>query len=123
MADSYISREELLKTLKNYRDIGEMWNTKVCDPDTILRVLQVVENLVNCAPAVGPRQLGNELAKAKDAALKFHLKMLKAQRQYDDKQYTLAESTNSVLAMGFYKGQVTVEEQVIDWLERMVGNG
>ena len=123
MADSYISREELLKTLKNYRDIGEMWNTKVCDPDTILRVLQVVENLVNCAPAVGPRQLGNELAKAKDAALKFHLKMLKAQRQYDDKQYTLAESTNSVLTMGFYKGQVTVEEQVIDWLERMVGNG
>lgn len=123
MSDRYISREGLLKTLKNYRNIGGMWNTKVCDPDTILRVLQVVENLVNCAPAVGPRQLGNELAKAKDAALKSHLKILKAQRQHDDEQYLLAESTNSVLTMGFYKGQVTVEEQVIDWLERMVGNG
>ena len=61
MADRYISREWLLKELGKYKDIREKWNTKVCDPDTILRVLQVVENLVNIAPNIGPMQLNTRL--------------------------------------------------------------
>lgn len=35
----------------------------------------------------------------------------------------MAESVNSIMPMGFYKGRVQVEEQVIDWLERMVRDG
>ena len=80
MADRYISREWLLKTINAYKNI-KTWNTKVCDPDTVLRVLQVNEN------------------------------------------YIMAESVNNIMPMGFYKGRVQVDEQVIDWLERMVRDG
>lgn len=120
MADRYISREWLLKELGKYRDIREKWNTKVCDPDTILRVLQVVENLVNIAPNIGPMQYGNKKLEVKNAALKFQLEHLKRQRQHDDENYVMAESVNNIMPMGFCKGRVQVEEQVIDWLERMV---
>lgn len=63
-ADRYISREWLLKTLAKYKDIGS-WNTEVCDADTISRVLDVVENAVNGAPSIGPRQCANKILTAK----------------------------------------------------------
>ena len=120
MADRYISREWLLEELGKYKDIREKWNTKVCDPDTILHVLHVMENLVNIAPNIGPIQYGNKKLEVKNAALKSELKHLKRQRQHDNENYIMAESVNNIMLMGFYKGRVQVEEQVTDWLERMV---
>lgn len=119
MADRYISREWLLKELGKYKNL-KTWNTEVCDPDTILRVLQVIENTINRAPDIGPRQYGNKKSEVKNAALKFELGRLKMQRQNDDEHYIMAESVNNIMLMGFHKGRVQVEEQVIDWLERMV---
>lgn len=122
MADRYISREWLMKELSEYKNF-KTWNTEVCDPDTILRVLQVIENTINRAPDIGPRQYGNKKLEVKNAALKFELGHLKRQRQNDDENYIMAESVNSIMPMGFYKGRVQVEEQIIDWLERMVRDG
>lgn len=59
----------------------------------------------------------------KNAALQFQLAHLKRLRQHDDEQYVVTESVNNVMLMGFYKGRIQIEEQVIDWLERMVRNG
>ena len=122
MADRYISRGWLLKEMGEYKNL-KTWNTEVCDPDTILRVLQVIENTINRAPDIGPRQYGNKKLEAKNAALKFELGHLKRQRQNHDENYIMAESVNSIMPMGFYKGRVQVEEQIIDWLERMVRDG
>ena len=77
MADRHISREWLLEELGKYKDIREKWSTKVCDPDTILRVLHVMENLVNIAPNIVPIQYGNKKLEVKNAALKSELKYLK----------------------------------------------
>lgn len=63
----YISRKWVLKTLEEYKDI-KTWNTDVCDADTVLRVLQVIENVVNRAPDIGPRQYSNKILAAKNAA-------------------------------------------------------
>lgn len=60
MADRYISREWLLKELSEYKNL-KTWNTEACDPDTILWVLQVIENTINRAPDIGPRQYGNKI--------------------------------------------------------------
>lgn len=121
MADC-ISREWVLKKLEEHKNI-KTWNTDVCDADTVLRVLQVIENVVNRAPGISPRQYSNKILAAKNAALEFQLKHLKRQRQLDDENYVIAESVGNVMPMGFYNGRVQVEEQIIDWLERMVRNG
>lgn len=122
MADRYISREWLMKELSEYKNL-KTWNNEVCDPDTILRVLQVIENTINRAPDIGQRQYEDKKLEVKNAALKFELGHLKRQRQNDDENYIMAESVNSIMPMGFYKGRVQVEEQIIDWLERMVRDG
>lgn len=122
MAERYISREWMLKTLEEYKNI-KTWNTDVCDADTVLRVLQVIENVVNRAPDIGPRQYGNKILAAKNAALDFQLKHLKRQRQNDGENYVIAESVGNFVTMGLYQGRGQVEDQVIDWLERMVRNG
>lgn len=88
-----------------------------------MRVLQVIEAVVNSAPDIGPRQYGNKILAAKNVALEFQLKHLKRQRQHDDENYIIAESVGNVMPMGFYKGRVQVEDQIIDWLERMARNG
>ncbi len=59
----------------------------------------------------------------KNVALQFQLTHLKKLRQHDDEQYVVTESVNNVMLMGFHKGRIQIEEQVIDWLERMVRNG
>lgn len=59
----------------------------------------------------------------KNVALQFQLTHLKKLRQHDDEQYVVTESVGNVMLMGFYKGRIQIEEQVIDWLERMVRNG
>ena len=122
MAERYISLEWLLKTINDYKNI-KTWNTEACDPDTVLRVLQVIENTINRAPDIGPRQYGNKKLEVKNAALDFQLKHLKRQRQHDDENYVIAESVCNFVPMGFYQGRVQVEDQIIDWLERMTRNG
>lgn len=74
MADRYISRDWLLKVLADYKNIGT-WNLDVCDADTVLRVLEVLENKVKGAPGIGPRKLGNKLLAAKNVALEVHLNL------------------------------------------------
>lgn len=59
----------------------------------------------------------------KNVALQFQLTHLKKLRQHDDEQYAVTESVGNVMLMGFYKGRIQIEAQVIDWLERMVRNG
>lgn len=59
----------------------------------------------------------------KNVALQFQLTHLKKLRQHDDEQYVVTESVGNVMLMGFYKGRIQIEAQVIDWLERMVRNG
>lgn len=122
MADRFISREWLLKTINDYKDI-KTWNTEVCDPDTVLRVLQVVENLVKGAPDIGPRQYGNKMLAAKNMALKFELELTTRRIEEHMNAYRRSEITNALLSMGFYKGLVTAEQEKLDWLERMVQDG
>lgn len=122
MADRYMSCEWLLKTINDYKNI-KTWNTEVCDPDTVLRVLQVVENLVKGAPAIGPRQYGNKMLAAKNMALKFELELTNRRVDEHMNAYRRSESTNALLSMGFYKGLVTAELEKLDWLERMVQDG
>ena len=59
----------------------------------------------------------------KNVALQFQLTHLKKLRQHDDEQYVVTESVGNVMLMGFYKGRIQIEAQVIDWPERMVRNG
>ena len=122
MMDHYISRERLLTTLAEYKNL-KFWNTGICDSDTILRVLEVVENLVNNAPPIGQKQVSNELLQAKNAALKFHLNVLIQRILQDEEEYRRFETIGSEITMGFYKGKITAEEQTRSWLETMVQNG
>lgn len=122
MADRYISREWLLKTINDYKNI-KTWNTEVCDPDTVLRVLQVVENLVKGAPDIGPRQYGNKMLAAKNMALKFELESTNRRIEEHVNAYRRSESTNASLSMRFYQGLITAEHEKRRWLERMVQDG
>ena len=122
MADRFISREWLLKTINDYKNI-KTWNTEVCDPDTVLRVLQVVENLVKGAPDIGPRQYGNKMLAFKNMALKFELESTNRCIEEHLNAYRRYESTNNLLLMCFYKGLVTAEQEKHYWLERMVQDG
>lgn len=122
MADRYISLEWVLKTINDYKNI-KTWNTEVCDPDTVLRVLQVIENTINRAPDIGPGQYGNKMLAAKNMALKFELELTNRRIDEHMNAYRHSESINALLSMGFYKGLVTAELEKLDWLERMVQDG
>lgn len=122
MADRCISREWLLKTINDYKNI-KTWNTEVCDPDTVLRVLQVIENTINRAPDIGPRQYGNKMLAAKNMALKFELELTNRRIEEYMNAYRHSESINALLPMSFYKGLVTAEQEKRNWLERMVQDG
>ena len=123
MADRYISREWLLKELRKYKDIREKWNTKVCDPDTILRVLQVVENLLNIAPNIGPMQYGNKELEAISLALKSHLDLLKEQLRHDEQDRDIAGLLVGAAEEKFCAGRCEATKEEIGWLERMVRDG
>ena len=122
MADRFISREWLLKTINDYKNI-KTWNTEVCDPDTVLRVLQVVENLVKGAPDLGPRQYGNIMLAAKNIALKLELESTSRCIGEHLNAYRRHESNNDLFAMAFYTGLITAERGMRDWLEKMVQDG
>ena len=99
--------------------------------DQIGRALQLGEGdfdtlMVYAADLIEAQAAEIEKLKAqevKNVALQFQLTHLKKLRQHDDEQYVVTESVNNVMLMGFHKGRIQIEEQVIDWLERMVRNG
>lgn len=122
MADRYISRKWLLETLAAYKDIG-CWNTEVCDADTISRVLDVLENVVNGAPSLGPRQCANKILAAKNMALETNVKMLRDSVDRANIQYRKYESVGHDLMMGFYKGVVYAREESVRMLEGLVHDG
>lgn len=105
--------------MAKYKDIGT-WNTEVCDADTISRVLDVVENAVNGAPSIGPRQCANKILAAKNMALEVNVKMLKDNAERARRQYSQYESVGNDLLMGFYKGVVYAREESVRILERLV---
>lgn len=119
MADRYISREWLMKTLGEYKN-PKIWNLDVLDGDTVQRTIEVVENLVKGAPDIGPRKLGNAVLKVKNAALRAHKATLEREMEESVAGYRRAESVGNVMLMGFHKGMKLAREEVYAWLERMV---
>lgn len=122
MADRYISRDWLLEVLADYKNIGT-WNLDVCDADTVLRVLEVLENKVKGAPIIVPRQLGNKILAAKNIALEVHLKMVKDHIEDAERRYRRHESTNNLMLMSFCKGYIAAMGETRSMLERMVSDG
>lgn len=118
MKDRYISKEALLKTLKEYHYIG-CWNTDVCDADTVLRVLEVVENIVNSAPSIGPRQLSSMILKAKDYAIENYAKIARDDMKLYQAEERKAETTGNMLLMGFYRGMYEQTRYYAETLERI----
>lgn len=117
----YISREWLENLLNRYKNTI-CWNLAVVDGDTVLRVLEVLENEIKHAPAIGPRQLGNRMLKIKNVALEAELRALEREIQESREEYRVQESKGNAMLMGFYKGMLVVREEVKSWLERMVQN-
>lgn len=122
MADRYISKEWLLQALEQYKNL-KTWNESVCDLDTVSRVLQVLENVVNNAPNIGPKQYGRKLLDARTAALKFQRDCLWKGLLCDEENRRRYETLGDNMLMGFYKGRISAREAMLDWLERMVRNG
>lgn len=119
MTDQYISRDKLLDELSAYKN-PDTWNSDVCNLDTVKRVLLVVENIVKHQPQIGKAALRTRQTDAMRAALTFHRDHLLRQRQNDDEKYLCESSLCHDLTAGFYRGRVSVEEEVLEWLERMV---
>ena len=117
----YISREWLERLLNYYKDLG-CWNSKVIDGDTVMRVLELLENEIKSAPDIGPRQLGNRMLKIKDTALEVHLRQIEREIQESREAYRVQESKGNTMLMGFHKGMLVAREEVRGWLERMVQN-
>ena len=122
MADKYISREWLLKNITDYKNLNT-WNTDVCDGDTVLRVLEVIENLVKGAPDIGTLTLGNKVLAAKNMALDVYLKLAKDHLEESRTAYRVAESKGQIELMGFYKGVYYEREAEIQMLESLLQNG
>lgn len=118
MKDCYISVNGLLKTLKEYHQLS-FWNTDVCDADTILRVLEVVENIVKNEPSIGPRQLSNKILKAKDCAIEVYVRMARDDMTRYQEQERKAETTGNVLLMGFYRGRREEASRNAEILQRL----
>lgn len=98
------------------------WNSNVVDIDTVIRVLEVLENEIKHAPNISQRQLGNRVLKAKNVALEANLRMIEREIQESREAYRVQESKGNTMLMGFYKGMLVAREEVKSWLERMVQN-
>lgn len=118
MKDRYISVNDLLKTLREYHRLS-CWNTEVCDADTILRVLEVVENIVKNEPSIGSRQLSNKILKAKDCAIDVYVRMAHDNMTRYQEQERKAETTGNILLMGFYRGMREEAHRNAEILQRL----
>nr|DAL25953.1 MAG TPA_asm: hypothetical protein [Caudoviricetes sp.] len=119
MEERYIGRNKLLDELSAYKN-PDTWNPEMCNIDTVKRVLLVVENIVKHQPQIGKAELRTRQTDAMRAELAFHRDHLLRQRQHDDEKYLCENSLRHDMTAGFYRGRVSAEEEVLDWLERMV---
>ena len=120
MADRYISRNSLLELLKDYKDLGR-WNTKVCDPDTVLRVLGVLLNELGHMETIGPRQLSSKLLKAKDCALVFYEVQAQADMERYQEAERQAEATNNTPMMYYWRGMKVRAMEDVETFRRLQG--
>lgn len=120
MADRYISIRAMVKLLDDYRKI-ECWNTDVCDPDTVLRVLGVIVNELGHMETVGPRQLSNKLLAAKDCALEFYEKQAREDVSRYRERERSAEAVGDNALMGYWRGMRVQAEQYAEVFKRLQG--
>lgn len=119
MKDRYISMDALLKTLEEYHHLS-CWNTDVYDADTVLRVLEVVENIVKNEPPIAPRQLSGRILKAKDCAIEVYAKMARDDAERYSKQEREAETVGNQLLMGFWRGMREQARQYAEIFDRLL---
>ena len=119
MKDRYISMDALLKTLEEYHHLS-CWNTDVCDADTVLRVLEVVENIVKNEPPIGPRQLSSRILKAKDCAIEVYAKMASDDVERYSKKEREAETVGNQLLMGFWRGMREEARRYAEIFDRLL---
>lgn len=119
MKDRYISVDALLKTLNEYHRLS-CWNTDVCDTDTVLRVLEIVENIVKNEPPIGPRQLSSRILKAKNCAIEVYAKMARDDVERYSEQEREAETVGNQLLMGFWRGMREQARQYAEIFDRLL---
>ena len=115
IGERYIAVSDLRKHLEFLKK-ETSWNTDVCDPETIERVLMVVENEVDNIDTIGPRQMASTMS------VKRQCDMAKDHRKLGREQENIAESTNNLLLMGFYRGIAEIERQYIETFNRWLKN-
>lgn len=121
IGERYIAVSDLKKHLE-FLKTETSWNTDVCDPETIERVLMVVENEVDNIDTIGPRQMSSKLLKAISMAIEIGRDMAKDHRKRCREQEKIAESKNNLLLMGFYRGMAETERQYIETFNRWLKN-
>mgnify|MGYP004517654937 FL=1 len=113
IGERYIAVSDLRKHLEILKK-ETCWNTDVCDPDTIERVLMVVENDLARIDTIGPRQLSSKLLKSISMTIEIWRDMAKDHRKRCREQEKIAESKNNLLLMGLYRGMAETEGQYIE---------
>ena len=121
IGERYIAVSDLKKHLEFLKK-ETSWNTDVCDPETIERVLMVVENEVDNVDTIGPRQLSSKLLKSISMAIEIQRDMAKDHRKRCREQEKIAESKNNLLLMGFNCGMAETERQYIETFNRWLKN-
>lgn len=121
IGERYIAVSDLKKQLEILKK-ETSWNTDVCDPDTVERVLMVVENDLTRIDTIGPRQLSSKLLKSISMAIEFERDMAKNHRKRCREQEKIAESKNNLLVMGLYRGMAETESQYIETFNRWLKN-
>lgn len=121
IGERYIAVSDLRKHLEFLKN-ETSWNTDVCDPETIERVLMVVENEMSNVDTIGPRQLSSKLLKSISMAIEFERDMAKNHRKQLREQQKIAESKNNLLLMGLYRGMAETESQYIETFNRWLKN-
>lgn len=121
IGERYIAVSDLRKHLEFLKN-ETSWNTDVCDPETIERVLMVVENEVDNIDTIGPRQMSSKLLKAITLAIEIQRDMAKDHRKRCREQEKIAESKNNLLVMGLYRGMAETESQYIETFNRWLKN-
>ena len=119
MEERYIGRNKLLDDLSACENL-EMWDPLTCDFDTVKQVLLIVENIVKSQRPFMLKTLKTKQLDEMRAALVSYRDHLLRQRQHDEEKYLCENSLRHDMTAGFYRGRVSVEEEVLDWLERMV---
>ena len=119
MRDRYINKWWLLTTLSDMKR-RRNWNTTICDFDTVLRVLEAVENTVKDAPTTGLEQYGSVEQAEKTNAIQKRCRMLEAVISADKEKCRRAGASLHLLAAKYWKGRIYAEERLLCWLRSPV---